>query len=300
MHAIAIDFGGTKIEEILCSDEGKILYKTRHPTGADKNSSVVISNIAKVIADAENFAVKNKISVKGIGISHPGFTMPGGKISSCENIPSLMGVDLRKELEKRLPKYKNKIILENDADCFALAEYKFGSARKHRTKNIIGVIVGTGLGFGLILGGKPFHGSFGGAGEFGHSFFEKPTKTKEGTFEGHASGPWLEKRYKIFGGSDKSITIMNMFGSKDRTAQNVIELFYDDLGKVLSYVINMLNPEVVVIGGGVSRSIDYKRLRKKVEKYTYKTHMNGLKILKHSISDSAGALGAAVLVFGDV
>ena len=278
-YFIGIDLGGTKIEGILADEKGKIYARERTPTEAKKGRNVVVKNIISII----NKLKKNK-RIKAVGICTPGFVQTNGTLASVPNIPSFMNFNLKKELKKRI---REKIVIENDANCFALAESHFGAGKK--TNHMIGVIFGTGLGFGIIINKKIYHGFHGGAGEF-HNSWWSPGGPYD--FEFFCSGPAIAKNYKKMTGKTKSTK--EIFKSKD--AKKVLDKMYEHFALVLSYIVNLLNPELIVVGGGVSNSLNYTILNKELKKFAYLPLMKNVKVVKHKLGDSAGVLGAVALV----
>jgi glucokinase len=294
--AIGVDFGGTKIEGSIISERGAVKDTYRVPTQASKGRKQIINNIVTVIQH-----LKSKRRVAGVGISMPGFIDHTGKVVfGGGTLTSLQGVNLKKELERRV---KLPVFIENDANCFALAEAAYGAGKKHRV--VLGVIWGTGIGSGIVIDKHVFSGSFGGAGEFGHIVID-PTITKgpkcgcgqRGCLEILASGKNIMRRYKKAKGKIPNANPRQIYFSNERVAKQVIADAVHYLGIGLATAVNILNPGVIVLGGGVSKLPKpvYGRLKKEVKKYALPSLTKKLKVLRHSISDAAGTIGAAALV----
>ena len=291
-YAIGIDLGGTKIDGILMDEKGKVLKNYRMPTQAHRPLKIVINNIITVVKHLKD---KDK-SINGIGMGTPGFVMPNGKLTSIQNIPCLKNQNLKIVLEKKL---KTKIYLENDANCFALAEHKFGAGKG--TQNMIGMIIGTGIGGGLILNGKLYTGSTGSAGEIGHQIVNPNgpaySKILKGDLESWCAGPNIIKRYKKAGGRQEFNSPAQVFESKEKVAKQIMEETYKYLGIGIGNLVNILNPELFVLGGGVSNISFYKQINSAAKQYTNPAMRKHIKVVKNKLGDSAGKIGAAALVF---
>ncbi len=290
-NAIGLDIGGTKIEGILMSEKGRIISSFRTPTQSDKSRKIILSNIIKTIAILKT---KNKIS--GIGIGIPGVEK-NGRIIAMPNIKKLIGVDIKRLIEN---KFKTKVYLENDAKCFALAEHKFGAAKNY--KNSVGLILGTGIGSGIMINNGLYKGN-GYAGSFGHTTIEANSKLrcncgKYGHFEAFCSGPSIVKRYKLakgrLKGSDTEI-INHIFSSNGKIEAKIRKETMKYLAIGIANIIRALNPEIIVLGGGLSNLNFYKELKNKTKKYVSRHIKNSVKIIKNKLGDNSGAIGAAGL-----
>ncbi|HII71994.1 TPA: ROK family protein [Candidatus Woesearchaeota archaeon] len=299
MNAIAIDFGGTKIEGSIVTDKGKIIKTVRHPTEAAKGKKTVVDNVVGVIEQLK----KDKAgkTVKGVGISMPGLIKDGVVIWGGGTLTCLDGLKFAALLKKKtgLDTY-----IENDANCFALAEAVFGAGKNHGV--VVGVIWGTGVGGGIVVDKKVFDGAYGGAGEFGHMVMDHNVRSgpacgcgQKACLEMVSSGKNIERIYKERGGKIKGATVPQIYASKEPVARDTIKNAAYFMGLGLSYLVNTLNPDVIVLGGGVSKLPDdvYDVVRASTRHFALKQLTKRLKIVRHKISDSAGTLGAAALVF---
>jgi predicted NBD/HSP70 family sugar kinase len=289
-YAIGLDVGGTKIEGALFNEKLKAIKKYRKRTEAKKGRNVVLKNILEVI---------NKLKTKkviGVGLAMPAHERRNGKMTSINNIPCLTNFNLGSYIKKKV---RTKVMIENDANCFALAEQRLGAAKG--AKNIIGVIIGTGLGAGLIINNKLYTGADGGAGEIGHTIIDsrgiKCTCGKIGDFESWCAGPNIVRHYKKFGGRITSPDPKKIFYSKEKAAKKVMQQTYKKLGIGLGNIVNVLNPEMIVLGGGVSNLPFYDEIRKTVKKSACPSLAKNVKIVKNELGDSSGAIGAVILVF---
>ncbi len=308
-YVIGFDIGGTKIEGVLvnatAADNSKLpktIRKIRMPTNVAAGKNVVLSNIADAIVSLFNYGRGNVRGFKlnGIGIGTAGF-LKNGRLEIVPNIPCLKGVRFRDILSRQLRQRKivAPLYIENDSICFALAEFMFGAAKGH--VNVIGVIVGTGIGGGLILDGKIYRGRDGGAGHIGHTTIDphgpKCGCGQKGHFESWCSGKYITKRYVAAGGKIPNPDPRKIFYSKEAVAGKIMSETYEKFGIAFANIINTFNPEVIVIGGGVSNLPQefYRKVYAVAKKHSYPAFAEDIKILKNRLGDSAGVFGAAAL-----
>jgi len=295
-----IDMGGTKIEGVILKStkDPKVLFRDRLPTEADKGYSHILGQVEKVV----NMMKKNAGSEPSrIGFSTPGTLDP--KLATMKNCNSVAmnGQPMKADLERILGL---NIEMANDANCFALAETRLGVVKEQFPKaNVVfGVILGTGVGGGVVVDGKAIGGLQGIAGEWGHNFLDESGGPcycgKSGCVEKVIAGPALEKYYFNETGNKKPLKdIVALAESKvDPTAQKTMIRLVEFFGKSLSVVINILDPDVVVIGGGVG-NIDllYDRGLDSLRKYVFNNRLD-TPVVRPLLGDSAGVYGAAFLV----
>lgn len=313
-YFIGVDLGGTNIKFGIVSDKGEIQQKGMLPAQANLGRDAILNNINKAIEQSLAFARKKKMKIKGIGVGSPGtVNLESGKIEgSCPNLPQMVNVNLKSWLSNH---FKFPICVDNDANAMALAESKFGAAKEY--KNAFCLTLGTGIGGGIILDGKLFHGSnFAGA-EFGHmSICYDGRKCRcggIGCLEMYASAPAivkdakrLLKRYRksiihklIKGDLDRLTTevIFQAESKEDTLASDVINQACAYLGAGIASAVNLLNPQVVVIGGGVSEGGQsfIRRIDKEVKKRAFPSATQNLKVVKAQLGNDAGFIGAAIL-----
>ena len=295
-----IDLGGTKIEGVILksSTEPEVLFRTRVPTEADQGYEHILQQFKKLVNLMIDFAGQKP---RTIGVGTPGVHDPKlGTMKNCNTVV-MNGRPMKQDLEKLLGL---PLEMANDADCFALAEARLGVVKQKFSgaSVVFGVIMGTGVGGGIVIDGKPIIGLHGIAGEWGHNFLHESGGPcycgKSGCVETIISGPALERYYFNETGNRKSLPdIVALAESKvDPTAQRTMMRLVEYFGLSLSVIINILDPDVIVIGGGVG-NIDllYDRGIDSVKKFIFN---NGLEtpIVKPSLGDSAGVFGAAFLV----
>ena len=200
---------------------------------------------------------------------------------------------LKNDLEKQLGK---KVSMENDANCFTISEATLGSAKNYSV--VFGEIMGTGVGGGIVIDGKIHHGRTNIAGEWGHHVLHQNGNKcycgKQGCVETYISGPALEKRWKEISGKNESLP--NIIKNQNQSEFNLWKNeFLDNFGTGLSNVIDILDPDVIVLGGGLS-NIEF--LYSDGVKNVYKKVFSDLidtPIIKNALGDSAGVFGAALL-----
>lgn len=294
-----IDLGGTKIEGVILksANEPEVLFRDRVPTEADQGYDHILSQIKKLI-DIMCDAVGDKPAAVGFGT--PGVHDPKlGTMKNCNTVV-LNGKPLKQDLVKILGM---PVELTNDANCFALAEAQLGVVKERfpDAKVVFGVIMGTGVGGGLVVDGKAISGLHGIAGEWGHNFLHESGGPcycgKAGCVETVISGPSLERFYFQETGNKKKlkeIVALAESGS-DPIAIQTMERLCEYFGLSLSVLINIIDPDVIVIGGGVG-NIDalYGGGIDSVKKYIFNNRLE-TPIVKPSLGDSAGVFGAAFL-----
>ncbi len=252
MNRIGIDLGGSKIEGILLDKTGNTLERKRIPTNRDNGYKYIIDKITNLISDLQ---VISKIDTK-VGICTPGVIVPHtGKIKNSNTV-CLIGKPFKEDIESEIGR---KINMDNDANCFAIAETKLGVAKKYNV--VFGVIIGTGVGGGIVINGKVHHGRMSIAGEWGHHTLYPNGNLcycgRRGCVETYISGPSLEKRWMEL--TDETRSLRNIIANAKQLPKHKEKLYLKwkqellyNFGIALANVIDILDPDVVVLGGGVS------------------------------------------------
>ena len=294
---LGIDLGGTKIEGIILkSDKEPIeIERLRINTEEDKGYKQIINNIKRLVDTLEN---KVNYKFKKIGIGTPGTLDPETQLLKNSNSQNLNKKSIKSDLENLLGK---KVNIENDANCFALAETKFGAVKDQmpHAKIVFGVIIGTGVGGGIIIDNKILYGKQGIGGEWGHTIIKDDGEMcycgKKGCVESVISGRALQKYYTSLSGEKLSFKNIYKNIETDLNAKKTLKRMITYFGKGLSNVVNIIDPDIIVLGGGLSNTNElydqgYQELKKYVFNPTFKT-----KIIKPKLGDSAGVYGAALL-----
>jgi fructokinase len=290
-YRIGIDLGGTKIESAVLDSNNNILFRERISTQSHLGSDHILNQINNIYKMATE-SVKNEIHT--LGIATPGSISSKTQLLRNSNTLCLNGLPLKLNIEEKLSK---KIAIENDANCFALAEATLGAGKKYSC--VFGVIMGTGCGGGFVFNKKLRTGPQHIAGEWGHSTIDISGPDcycmKKGCIETYISGSGLEKI--IINELNTKIS-SSIFLNKDKfnkEEQLVINNFYRYFGIALSNVINIVDPDVIIIGGGLSNHDGlYKIGKREVYKNIF-SNAPSTPIIKNILGDSAGVIGAAII-----
>ena len=287
---IGIDLGATKIESVLLDSEGSELHRSRKES--PQNYKDTIASITESVNLIEKKFKKNF----NVGVCHPGSTnFDSGLIQNANNSPWLNNMNFTDDISKNL---NRKVFCENDANCFSLSESYDGAAKHYKV--VFGIILGSGCGGGLVVDNKILVGPNAFAGEWGHVPL---VNTKNNyTIEDHVSGKGLEKLY--FKKYKEKLVAKDIFlkSRKNSTKEKAFVMeFLDKLGLSLSVLINIVDPDAIVFGGGVSKEIEsLDELKKITERYL--KNINNLKnsnlrtvFLKPKYGDASGVRGAARL-----
>ncbi len=287
MYKIGVDLGGTKTEAVLLDENLNVLEKKRIPT-PQNNYQEIINSISSLVLE-----ISVNISDFSLGICTPGAISKQTGLIKNSNTQCLIGKPLKEDLENKLGK---KTLMENDANCFAMAEAKVGAASGFGV--VFGVIMGTGVGGGIVIDGKLHLGRTNIGGEWGHHTLHRNGNLcycgKTGCVETYISGPSLEKQWTNLTG--KSQTLPEILSNlNNETGQRWKSDFIENFGYGLANVIDILDPDVIVLGGGLS-NIDflYTEGKKSVYSKVFSDSVD-TPILKNKLGDSAGVYGAAIL-----
>ncbi len=291
-----IDLGGTKIEgAVLDGDPSReVSGRPRVPTYSDRGYEAVLAQIGDLVTIMADRVGHRPVA---IGFATPGTSDPTTGLLRNSNSVCLNGMPLKKDLEERLGA---RVLIANDANCFALAEASFGAAIGASTA--FGVIMGTGVGGGVVVNGKVISGAQGISGEWGHNELEPNGSPcycgKRGCVETVLSGPFLERYYRDHSGESLRLPeiVDRARAGSDEVALATIDRLTSYFGKALSVIVNILDPEVIVLGGGVG-NID-ELYSRGVEALSNCVFNNELftQIKRPALGDSAGVFGAAELV----
>jgi len=293
---IGVDLGGTKIEAILMGQGGAILERKRVPTPRGDYSNTV-TTIRDLVAEVGQAAPPSL----PVGMGIPGTVSPATGLIKNANSTWLIGKPFDKDLSAAMSR---PVRLANDADCFALSEAADGAGSRHRT--VFGVILGTGVGGGIVANGALLSGPNAIAGEWGHNALPWPTQAelpgptcycgKSGCIETWLSGPALEREGASHGFTGSSaLEIGAQAAAGARPAQTLIEDYTDRLARALAGVINILDPEVIVLGGGLSALEQlYTDVAEKWGAYVFSDTVT-TRLVPNIHGDSSGVRGAAWL-----
>jgi fructokinase len=290
-HAIGIDLGGTKTESLLLSPEGAVLLRRRRPTPRDDGYGAILSVVAGMVHEAAALLPPGTHYTVGIGI--PGALDPESGLVRNANSTCLIGRPLQEDLVRLL---ERPVQVRNDADCFTLAECRAGAGKGYGL--VFGVIMGTGCGGGLCIDGKVREGPHRIAGEWGHVSLDPGGMEcycgNRGCIETLISGSGVEE--KFFRDHGRRMTMHEIVAQARAGKQhclNAFEQFLDDFGRCLGGLISILDPDAVVLGGGLS-NIDelYTVGMERVRRCAFHDRLR-TPVLRHQLGDSAGVFGAA-------
>ena len=287
LYKLGVDLGGTKTEAILLDENLDVLERKRIPTPQD-NYQEILNSITSLVLD-----LSSNVSDFSLGICTPGTISKQTGLIKNSNTQCLIGKSLKEDLENKLEK---KISMENDANCFTMAEAIMGAAMEFDL--VFGVIMGTGVGGGIVIDKKLHLGRTNIAGEWGHHTLHRDGNScycgKTGCVETYISGPSLEKRWTELTG--KFQVLPEIISDIDNESGQIWkDEFIENFGYGLANVIDILDPDVIVLGGGLS-NIDFLYTDGKESVYRKVfSDIVDTPILKNKLGDSAGVFGACML-----
>lgn len=271
---IGVDLGGSNVRVGLVKNK-KIVALQSRPISARARQGVILNEICEAIAAI----FEPDVSAIGIGVPSV-VDMEKGIVYLAHNLPTWHSVPVKRILERRfgVPAFVN-----NDANCFALGELHFGLGTGYR--NLIGLIVGTGLGAGVVIDGKLYFGNNGGAGEIGAMPYKKKT------FEYYCSGRFFEREFGV-----DAATLQVRADQGDRRARKMFAAFGDDFSEVIMTLLYAYDPEIIVLGGSISKAYPYfeGRMREKLRKFDFQKSLENL-VIAQTKKPHIAVLAAAAL-----
>jgi len=293
---IGIDIGGYKINGVLIK-KNRIIERRKLLIPPKSNKKIIITQIFDCI---EYLIKKSNISkIKGIGIGVPGLVdFEKQKILNLPNVPAIKNLFLAKIIFKR---FGIKTRIDNDSNCFGLAEAILGTGKYSNL--LVGLTLGTGIGGAIIINKKIFHGASGSGAEFGHMKIEKDgwqcSCGEKGCLEAYVSGKGIMRIAKGVGCNGATpVEIEKMAKKGDKKAIKVYEIAGEYLGIGLANIVNILNPKIIVIGGGIANAgeLIFKSAREVMRKNVFSHLAKRTKIIRAKLGRDAGAIGAALLI----
>lgn len=292
-----IDLGGTKIEGVILDEKGEVIDRRRIPTEREGGYDHIVSRIGLVV---EQMKSETGLLPDHIGIGTPGTIDPKTGLMKNSNTVVLNGNPLGKDLEAAIGV---PLTLANDANCFAVAETLLGCIPEQApdAKVVFGVILGTGTGGGLVVNGRIIGGAQGIGGEWGHMFLDNSGGYcycgRVGCAEQILSGPAIERYYANISGVYRTVReIVPLYrAGTDSAATQVMERWFHFFAKGISTIINVIDPDVVILGGGLGNIEElYTKAVPQVVDHLFNPRMDTL-FLRPKLGDSAGVFGAAML-----
>jgi glucokinase len=309
-YVIGLDMGGTNIRTAAVSLDGRVLILQRGPARADADAPTVTVNIAERIAALESAArARGMGGPRAIGVAVPGpLNVFDGTVMAAPHVAAWRRYPLRRRLEQMLGR---KVVVENDANAWTLGEFWRGAARGRR--NAVFLILGTGVGGGLIVNGEIVHGQSGMAAEFGHLCVEPDGARcdcgSHGCLEAYASASGMRAlvarrvgahkpippRYLDRDGNFSVRAMTAAARSGDRIALETFAVAGRALGVAIGSLLNALNPELIVIGGGVAGALGFMRsaMDCEVRAHSFAAVRREAKIVRAALGAGGGVVGAA-------
>ncbi len=312
-YKIGVDIGGTNVKIALVDNKGHIAYQNSVPTRAEMGYEYTVENIKTVIHTSLKESNTSMDNIGGIGFGLPGqIDSENGVVRLLPNIPGWVDVPLAKLIEDE---FQIKTKLDNDVRVATLGEYNFGAGKG--CQNLICITVGTGVGSGIIVNGQLVRGASMSAGELGHMILKDIHGPicgcgSTGCLEAFSSGPSIVKmanEYIMGGKSTKykelaagnPITPRDVFEAAkqgDAVSKRIFEVTGYWLGIALTNVVNLLNPEKIVVGGGVAQAGDMllDPIREIIAKRALGISASAVEVVPAELGESAGVVGASILV----
>mgnify|MGYP000129475417 CR=1 FL=1 len=316
-YSIGVDLGGTNIVSVIVNCQGKIVNRLKVPTLAERGKEATIKRIIETIHENIVQSTIAPADIIGIGIGAPGpLNIERGIINFAPNLPGWRDVPLKKILEDE---FNMKVVLENDANAGAWGDRCFGIGRAVR--NLVCFTLGTGIGGGIIINGRIYHGSNYGAAELGHMTVNKDGPRcncgNYGCLEAYSSATGIKNRIRNrikegikskflnFNNNNElveSLRLKSIFETArkgDELTKDIVEEAISYLGIAIANIANILNPEMVVLVGGITNEGDKLLipLREEVKKRAFYSNYKSLKIVIGKLGGNAGVLGAAALLW---
>jgi glucokinase len=313
--AIGVDIGGTSVKLGLVSTQGKLLSQDAFITQAAGHRRNFLDILSAHISELARFARRSGWSVLGAGIGAPGpIDVEKGFVYFFPNIPGWKNTPLRDWLRKRLG---IPVAVDNDANVMALAEFRFGAGRGAR--NLIALTLGTGVGGGLVIDGKLFHGARFSAAEIGHlvineggplcacgmrgcvetyvgnGHFVREVKRRLSTGEKSILNVWTKKEGRAL----SPLLVAQAARKGDFFSKKMWREVGEHLGTCLAGLVNILNPEKIILGGGIAQngSLLFNPVRKTIREKAFPIASRSVKVVPAALGVNAGLVGAAALIF---
>ena len=305
-----IDLGGTNTKIGLVDEDGNIIFTTIVKTDSMEGFEKTIQRLSKILLQQVKSFDLNFDDVQSVGVGVPGPVLNSRVVKFWANFPWKNGVDLALEFEKNLGK---PVKADNDVNVITLGEMWKGSAKGY--KNVLGLAIGTGIGGGIIVDGKLVSGENGAGGEVGHIKVERDGKLcgcgQKGCWEAYASATGLIREAQsrlavnktnglyeqVIGRDLEAKDIFDVAKEGDAFALDLVDYEADYIALGIGNLLNVLDPEIVVVGGGVSLAGDilFDKVKERLKKYAFPSTTENLKIVAASLGNDAGILGAAYL-----
>jgi len=291
---IGLDIGGSKINGILLDQKKEVINKKKIEVASNKNKEKILAqifNCIKVLLPEENL-------VEGVGVGVPGpINLKQQRVLNPPNLTGLKNSYLSREIEN---KFKIETVLDNDTSCFSLAESVLGAGKGKRV--VIGITLGTGVGGGIIINNKIFQGSDDSAGEIGHMIIEKDGRKcscgNKGCLEAYASGSGIVKTANQLGiKTNQPEQILKLAEQGDKQGLEVYKITGEYLGIALANLVNLINPDMIIIGGGIASAgnLLLDPAIEVMQKNILSPLAKNTEVVPAELGEDAGAIGAGLL-----
>ncbi|MBS6603564.1 MAG: ROK family protein [Brachyspira sp.] len=312
-NRIGIDVGGTNVKIALVDSDGKIGYSNTIPTRAEMGYEYTINNMKQAIRDLMTETKLSAKDIEGIGFGLPGqVDFKSGIVRLITNIPGWVEIPLAKMIEDE---FHIPTRIDNDVRCAALGELNFGAGKG--CENLICITVGTGIGSGLIINGKLVRGASNAAGEIGHIKLQMHDGPicgcgDTGCLEAFASGPSIvamaeeyilggkstKYREMANGGAITPFIVAEAAKAGDPVARRIFTRMGEYIGIGMASVVNLLNPERIIVGGGVADAGDIllNPLKETIKKRAMKIAGETVQVVPAQLGNTAGVIGASLLI----
>ena len=311
-NRIGIDVGGTNVKIALVNDKGNIIYSNSIPTRAEMGYEYTINNMKEAISELLKETKSEAKSIEGIGFGFPGqIDYKKGIVRLAPNIPGWVEVPIAEIIEKE---FGIPTRVDNDVRCAALGELNYGAGKG--CENLICITVGTGIGSGLVINGKLVRGASNAAGELGHIKLDMHGGPlcgcgDRGCLEAFASGPSIvalaeeyikggkSTKYRELANPDITPYIVSEAAKQgDPVAKRIFTIVGEYIGIGLASVVNLLNPEKIIIGGGVAAAGDIllNPIKENLIKRAMPIAASAVEIVPAQLGNSAGVIGASLLI----
>lgn len=298
---VAIDLGGTDLKTALIDSTGKILHQKTVSSKSKETKETILNHLTQSIQTEIDWASVNQIKVKGIGLGIPGIvSSEKGIVYQSPHFPAWKNYPILKKLKS---KFSIPILLDNDANMAAIGEGWLGAGKNK--KNFILLTLGTGIGGAVVIEQKIFHGDSGFAGEAGHLVIDRnglPCNCGgKGCLEMSASATGIFHQLHALNQS-LDLTPLDLFElakKKDPLALKIFQSFGEALGVGIASMVNLLDIETILVGGGISKAFPYfsSFALESISKYLYSTTAKRVRLRKAKLGNKAGIIGAARALF---
>lgn len=309
---IGVDVGGTNVKIALVNDEGKIIYSNSIPTHAEMGYEYTINSMKDAIRELLKETKLEATDVEGIGFGFPGqIDCQKGIVRLAPNIPGWINIPIAEIIEKE---FGIPTRVDNDVRTAALGELNYGAGIG--CQNMVCITVGTGIGSGLVINGKLVRGASNAAGELGHIKLNMSGGPlcgcgDRGCLEAYASGPSIvamaeeyirggkSTRYRELANPEITPYIVSVAAKEDDpVAKQIFKIMGEYIGMGLTSVVNLLNPEKIIIGGGVAAAGDilFDPIKETIAKRAMTIQKEAVEIVPAQLGNNAGVIGASLLI----